>query len=154
MSAGRKSCLAYPVSASPWVRGSDTKDFSTSVPGTRENNPGVRLASVVTEPSTRHRLDGAHTAPGDLYGQRRGRTPTSRTTSSNEYFFSQAALSSRRPHPPRLDFPQSAFFEAPAERNLPRHNFKIRHRSYNGILLTPEESGLLRKASRTVEQSS
>ncbi len=29
----------------------------------------------------------------------------------------------------RLDFPQEEFFEASAERNLRRHNFKIRHRS-------------------------
>ncbi len=29
----------------------------------------------------------------------------------------------------RLDFPQAEFFEAPAERNLQGHGFKIRHRS-------------------------
>ncbi len=58
-SAGGKSCSAYPVSASPWVCGSDTRDLSTSVPGSRETNPGVRPA---LSPSTRHRLAEAHSA--------------------------------------------------------------------------------------------
>ncbi len=30
----------------------------------------------------------------------------------------------------RLDFPQAAFFEAPAERDLRGHDFKLRHRSF------------------------
>ncbi len=30
----------------------------------------------------------------------------------------------------RLDFPHAEFFEAPAERNLRGHDFKIRHRSF------------------------
>ncbi len=66
---------AYPVSASPWVSGPDTRDLSTSVRGSGETNPGVLPASIVTKPSTRHRLDGAYAAPGDSYGQRHDGTP-------------------------------------------------------------------------------
>ncbi len=85
--AGGKSCSANPVSASLWVCGSDTRDLSTSVPGSGETNPGVGPASVVTAPSVRHRLVEAHTAPGDSYGQRHEGTAIWRTTSSTEYFF-------------------------------------------------------------------
>ncbi len=52
------------------VCGSDTGDMSISVVGSGKTNPGVRLASVVTVRSTRQHLDGAHTVPGDSYGQR------------------------------------------------------------------------------------
>ncbi len=71
LSAGSKSCSANSVSASPWVFGSNTSDLSAFVPGSGGTNPGERPASVVTVPSTRHRLDGAHSAPDDscVHGQ-------------------------------------------------------------------------------------
>ncbi len=46
-----------------------TSSFKTSPHCQQAVNPGVRPASVVPVPSTRHRLEGAHTAPGDSYGQ-------------------------------------------------------------------------------------
>ncbi len=61
--------------------------LSTSVRGSGETNPGVRAASVVTVPSTRHRLDGAHTVSGHTYGQRHEGTAISRTTSLTESLF-------------------------------------------------------------------
>ncbi len=70
-----RSLAAYPVSASPWVCGPGTRDLSTSVSGSGGTNPAVRPASVVTVPSMRHRLDGAHIVPGDSYGQRHEGTP-------------------------------------------------------------------------------
>ncbi len=68
--------------------------MSTSVPGSGETNPGVRPASVVTVPLTRHRLDWAHPAPGDSYDQRHEGTSIWTTTTSTESFFSRAAPSS------------------------------------------------------------
>ncbi len=43
--------------------------------GVHCQSEGSRPASVVTVPSSRHRLDGAHTATGDSYGQRHEGTP-------------------------------------------------------------------------------
>ncbi len=68
------------------------------VPGFGETNHGLRLADVFTVPSTRHRLDGAHTGPGDSYGQGHEGVAISRTTSSIESFFSRATPFSWRPH--------------------------------------------------------
>ncbi len=43
----------------------------------------------------------------------------------------------------RLDFPQAEFFEAPAERNLRGHNFKIRHRCFRLLRRKASYSGRL-----------
>ncbi len=129
------SCSAYPVSVAPWVCGSYTRDLTTYVPGSGETNPGFRSASVVTVPSMSDRLDGAHTASGDSYGQRPEGTPTWRKTTSTESFFSHERrrlcghlILVYNIFHGRLGIPQVKFFEAPAERKLRVPNFKIRHR--------------------------
>ncbi len=47
----------------------------------------VRPAGVFALPTTRHRPDGAHTAPGHTYGQRHERVAIRGQASSTEYLF-------------------------------------------------------------------
>ncbi len=151
----KTSCSADPVPASPEVCGSDTRDLSASVPGSGETNLGVRPASVLTVPSTRHSLDGAQTAPGDSYGQRHEGTAIQRTTSSTEPFL----LSSSAVMAETLSSPTTSSMDALISRmrNLSRSQW---NGTYEGMTqlspqlsFTAEESSLLRQASWSVEQS-
>ncbi len=64
LSTSSKSRPTDPVPASSWFCSLDTRDLPTPVSGAGEANPGVWPAGGVAVPTTRHRPDRAHTAPG------------------------------------------------------------------------------------------
>ncbi len=130
-----KSCCTQPwnpVSASPWVCGSETRDLSIAEPGSGETNPGVRPASVVTVPSTRHRLatqmvEGMRKLPYEQRLRRLNLFSLERRRLRGDLILAYNIFHGR------LNVPQAEFIEAPAERNLRGYNFKIRHRCFRSL---------------------
>ncbi len=116
LSTSSKSRPAYPVSASSWFCSLDTRDIPTTVSGSCEANSGVWPAGVFALPTTRHRPDGAHTAPSHTYGQRHERVAIRGQASLTEFI----SLERRRLRGElilaynilhgRLDLPQAEFF--------------------------------------------
>ncbi len=91
----------------------DSKNISSSnnfasVFQNRDFGPFRQAASVISFAGglsglllllrTRHRPDGAHTAPGHTYGQRHERVTIRGRASSTEFLFSRASPASRSPH--------------------------------------------------------
>ncbi len=149
LSTNSKSRPAYPVPASSWFCSLDTRNLPTPVSGSGEANPGVWPGGVLAIPTTRHRTDGAHTAPGHTCGRKYGIAAIMRQPSSTEYLFSRASPASRRPHLGLQHIPRSprlatgGIFEAPSRTRL-----QVAPPQFS---LTPEEGSLLCETSDLVE---
>ncbi len=90
-------------------------------------------AGIIVLPTKRHRPEGAHTAPGHLYSQgHQGLNLFRRLNilSLERHQLRGDLISAHNISHGRLDLRRAEFFEAPSERDLRGHDFKLCQRSF------------------------
>ncbi len=147
-------CVNSPVSASSWFCSLDTRNLPTPVPGSGQANPGKWSAGVFSVPTTRHRPDGAHTAPGHTFGQMYEGAAIWGEASSTEYYSSRTLPPSRRPHFGLQHLPWSPWLatggivRGTSGARSSRTRLQVAPPQFSP---TPEESSILGETSHLVE---